>query len=114
MSSSGMGRDVHSLMLSFQHFSADHRVAHLSKVPRRMVVEGLYWRVTCPSHASFRLLTVARRGSCGFHKEVGLGPHPVVGIVLQIEDAKKFPQALGFESLDRFFQSWSGIHISQR
>ena len=25
----------------------------------------LSWRVTCPNHASFRLVTVSRRGSCG-------------------------------------------------
>ena len=35
-------------------------------------------------------------------KEVDLAPHPVVGLVLQVGDAEKFPQALGFESLDRF------------
>ena len=29
-------------------------------------------------------------------------PHPVVGLVLQVEDAEKFPQALGLESLDPF------------
>ena len=34
-----------------------------------------------------------------------LAPHPVVGLVLQVGDAKKFPQALGFESLDPFFHS---------
>ena len=27
--------------------------------------ERLSWRVTCPNHTSGRLLTVARRGSCG-------------------------------------------------
>ena len=36
-----------------------------SKVPWRIVSRRLSWRVTCPNHASFRLLTVARRGSCG-------------------------------------------------
>ena len=30
--SSGMGRDVHSLTLSIQHFSADHDVAHPPKM----------------------------------------------------------------------------------
>ena len=37
--------------------------------------------------------------------EAHLAPHPVVGLVLQAEDAEKFPHALGFESLDTFFQS---------
>ena len=30
-----------------------------------MVLERLSWRMTCPNHMSFILLTVARRGSCG-------------------------------------------------
>ena len=34
------------------------------------VLERLSWRVTCPYHASFRLLTVARRGSCGPTKKL--------------------------------------------
>ena len=38
------------------------------------------------------------------HKEVDLAPHPVVGLVLQVGDAEKFPCAFGFESLDPFFR----------
>ena len=37
------------------------------------------------------------------HKEADLALHPVVGLVLQVGDAEKFPQALGFESQDPFF-----------
>ena len=37
------------------------------------------------------------------HKEADHAPHPVVGLVLQAGDVEKFPQALGFESLDPFF-----------
>ena len=37
------------------------------------------------------------------HKGVDLDPHPVVGLVLQVGGAGKFPHALGFESLDPFF-----------
>ena len=36
------------------------------------------------------------------HKEVDFAPHPVVGFLLQIGNAKKFPHALGLESLDPF------------
>ena len=54
VSSSGMGQDIHSIVLSIQHF--------LSKAPWRMVFKR---HVTCPNHATFHLLTVARRGSCG-------------------------------------------------
>ena len=40
------------------------------------------------------------------HKEVDIVLHPVIGLVLQVGDAKKFPQALGFKSLDPFFSSF--------
>ena len=62
ISSSGMGRDVHSLALSIQHFLCRPRRRPPSKVPWRLVLERLSWRVTCS--LSFSPLTVARRGSC--------------------------------------------------
>ena len=65
VNSSGRGRDVHSLTFSIQHFFCRPRRRPPSKVPWRMVWEGLSWRVTWLNHASFRLLTLARRGSCG-------------------------------------------------
>ena len=65
MSSSGKGRDVQSLLLSIQRFLCRPRRHPPSKVPGRMILERLSWPVTCPNHANFRLLTVARRGSCG-------------------------------------------------
>ena len=37
------------------------------------------------------------------YKEVDLAPHPVVGLVLQVEDAEKCPHAFGFESLGPSF-----------
>ena len=37
------------------------------------------------------------------HKEVDFALHPGVGLVFQVGDAEKFPQALNFESLDSFF-----------
>ena len=39
------------------------------------------------------------------HKEVDLALHSVVGPLLQVGDAEKFPQSLGFESLGPFFLS---------
>ena len=65
VSSSGMGRHVHSLILSIQHFLCQPQHHSTSTVPWRMVLERLSWRVTCPNHACFCLLTVARRRSCG-------------------------------------------------
>ena len=38
------------------------------------------------------------------HKGTGLAPHLVVGLVLQVGDAEKFPHALGFETLDPFYR----------
>ena len=60
------------------------------------------WRVKCPKHASFRLFTVVRKVFLWTHKEVDLTPHQVVDLVLQVGDAEKFPQAIGFKSLDPF------------
>ena len=64
MSSSCMGRDLHCLMLPIQHFLCWPWCCPPSKVPWRIVLERLSWCVTCWNHVSFRLLTVARRGSC--------------------------------------------------
>ena len=63
-SNSGISRDVHSLMLPIQHFFCWPQHRPSSKMPWRMVLERLSWHVTCQNHASFRLLTVAGRGSC--------------------------------------------------
>ena len=65
VSSSSTCRDAHSFMLSIQHFLCQPRCRPPSKVPRSMVLERLSWRVTCPNHASFRLLTVATRSFRG-------------------------------------------------
>ena len=45
VNSSGTGRDVHSLMLSIQHFLCRPRRHSSSKVPLRMVLEMMSWRV---------------------------------------------------------------------
>ena len=38
------------------------------------------------------------------YKTVDLVPHPVVAFVFQVENAERFPRALGFESLDPFLR----------
>ena len=38
------------------------------------------------------------------HKEVDLVLHSVVGFVLQVGNAEKFPHGRGFENLDPFFR----------
>ena len=64
-SRSGVDMSVHSLMLSPQLFRWRPRLRPPATVPCMMVLERLSCRVTCPNHASLRLFTVARRGSCG-------------------------------------------------
>ena len=65
--------------------------------------------VTCLNHTSFHLLTVAKKRFLWTHKEVDLTLNPVVGLVLQVGDVEKFPQALGFESLDPSFSQQAGL-----
>ena len=65
LSSSGMGENAYSLMLSIQHFLCRPRRRPPSKVPWRTVMERLLLRVICPNHASLRLVTIARKCSCG-------------------------------------------------
>ena len=47
------------------------------------------------------------------HMEVDLAPHPDIGLVLQVGDMGKCPQALDFESLDPFLESASWVYVSQ-
>ena len=54
VSSSGMDGDVHSLTLFIQHFLCWQQCHSSSKVPWRMVLEKLSWRLTCPNHACLK------------------------------------------------------------
>ena len=48
-------------------------------------------------------------------KDVDLAPHPVVGLVLLVGDAKKLTQAFGFKSFqDLFSESASRVHDIDR
>ena len=69
-----------------------------------MVLKRLLQCVTCPNHASFLSLDNCQNSFLWTHKEVDLAVRPVVGLVLQVGDAEKFPQALGFEGLDPSFR----------
>ena len=66
-----------------------------------MVSERLSWRVTCLCR--FSSLDSCLKMFLWTYKEVDLAPHPLVGLVLQI-DAEKIPQALSFVSLDHFLR----------
>ena len=56
-----------------------------------------------PKPCKFPSLDIYQKGLLWAHKEVDLAPHQVVGLVLQVRDAEKFPQALVFEGLLLFF-----------
>ena len=56
-----------------------------------------------PEPCKFPSLDSRQKRFLGTHSKVDLAPHPVVGLVLQVGNAEKFPQALCFESLDPFF-----------
>ena len=69
--------------------------------------------VLCPNHASFRLLTVVRKGSSGLTRKLILPRTQLLVLCSNEEDAEKFLHALGFESLDRFLESASRLLVSQ-
>ena len=66
--------------------------------------ERLSLRATCPNHASFRSPNSCQKRFLWIHKGDDLAPHLFVGLVLEVRDAEKFPQALGFEGLDPFLR----------
>ena len=51
-----------------------------------------------PEPCKYPSLDSCQKRSVWSHKEVDLAPHPVVGLVLQVGDAEKFPQALDLEN----------------
>ena len=77
VSSSGMDGDVHSLMMSIQHFLCRPRCRPPSKLPWRLVLERLSWYVTCPNHANFRLFRTNQKRLLWTHKEVDFARQPV-------------------------------------
>ena len=56
-----------------------------------------------PKPCKFPSLDSGQKRFLWTHKEGDLALHPAADVVLQVGDAEKFPQALGFESLDLFF-----------
>ena len=98
-----MGRDMHSLMLSIQQFFYDPGVAH----PPGALKDGSGEAVmTCdmPKLCRFPSLGSCQKGFLWTHNEVEIALHLIVGLVLQAGHMEKFPQALGFESLDPFLR----------
>ena len=73
VSSSAMGRNVHSLTLSARNLPELYEFPSFDGCQKRFL--------------------------SGPTRKVDLAPHPVVGLVLQLGDTEKLPQALGLESL---------------
>ena len=103
VSCSGMGRYVHSLMLSTQHFFCRLEYGF----GETLVACDMCEPCKCPS------LDSCQKRFLWTYKKVDLAPHPVVGLVLQAGDTEKFRHALGFESLDSFFRVSKQGHVSQ-
>ena len=81
--------------------SADHGVAH----PPNTLKDGFGdAAIACdvPEPYKFPSVDSCQKRFLWTHKEVDLVPYQVVGLVLQVGDTEKFPQVLGFESLDPF------------
>ena len=55
-----------------------------------------------PESCKFTSLDSCHKSLLWTQKEVDLSPHPVFGLVLQV-NMEKLPQARSFESLDTFF-----------
>ena len=61
-----------------------------------------------PEPCKFPSLDSCQKRFLWTQKEVDVAPHPVVGLVFQVGDAEKFPQALGFDCLDPFQSKQAG------
>ena len=117
LSSSGTGRDVHSLTLSFQHFLYQPWHHPTSMLPWRMGLERLVsWHVTCLNHGSFYLLTVARSGSCGPTRKLIL-LHAQLSVLCSMHWSRKcrgLSFGIWFQKCESFFsESASRVHVPQ-
>ena len=61
-----------------------------------------------PEPCKFLSLDNCQKRFLWTHEGVDLAPHPVVGLVLQVGDVEKFPQAFGFEAPDPFLSQPAG------
>ena len=57
-----------------------------------------------PERCKFPSLESCQKRFLWTHKAVDLPPHPLIGLVPQVGDAKKFTEALGFRGLDPFLK----------
>ena len=114
-SSFGMGRDVHSLMFFIQHFPLPTTA---SPILQGALKDGFGEAVVAcdmPEPCKFQSLDSWQKRFLWTHKEVDLASHPVVGLVLQVNDAEKFsPGILVSKGWILFSpESASRVYVSQ-
>ena len=77
------------------------------------VLERLLWPVTCLNHASFRLLPVARRGSCGPTRELILLCTQSLVLCSKSEMRRSFLRHF-ISKVWKFFSETAGrVHVSE-
>ena len=105
MSSSGMGKECPHFDVVYPAFPLPITV---SPTPQGALKDGFTEAVVAcdlPEPGKLPSLDSCQKRFRWTGKKADLALHSDVGLVLQEGDAEKFPQALGFESLDPFFQS---------
>ena len=108
VSSTGMARNVHSVLSSNQHF--------LSR-PRRRPPSGFGEPVgACdmPEPCKLPSIDSCQKKFLWTQKDVDLALQPVLDLVLQVGEAKKFSQTLSLENLDFFFLSFFLFLVSKQ
>ena len=110
-----MGRDVHSLLLSIQHFLCQPHTA--SPTVQGALKYGFGEAVlVCdmPKPCKFPSLDSCQEKFLWTYKEADLAPHPVVGRVLQVGDKRKVSSGAWFRKPGYFFSEVAGmVHVSQ-
>ena len=91
VSSSGAGRDVHSLTRPPRFSYADHGIVDPPRYPEGWFGEAFMARDT-PQPREFPSLDSCQKMFLRAHKKAGLAPQSAVGLVLQAGDAKMFLQ----------------------
>ena len=102
----GMGRDVHPLMFS-QYFPLPTTALPTLQGTRKDGFGEAAVARDMPEPCKSPSLDSWHKMFLWTHKEVDLAMHPVVGLLILVGDAEKFPQAHGVESLNPFFFSVS-------
>ena len=105
VSSSGMGRNVHSLMLSTSAFPLPTTVSPTLQSALKYGFEEAVFVCDMPNRCKSPSHDSCQNRFLWTYRGTDLATHQVIVLVIQVRDAEKFPQALGFEGLDPFLSS---------